>query len=233
MRGQAGRPGWHWSEQPDVRRGGALDCPHRLSVARSSEHFRQMEQCVRALQPLEPRWCLAAHLRGTRRRSRLRISDRRLHHRAGTPACGWRKRGTQNQAIGRSRGGLTSKIYLAVRGLGLPVRCLLTAGQRHDVTQAKALIDGLPAEWVLGDSAFDADHFRADIEAIKAKAAIPSNPSRALKPPFDKHIYKERHLVECCINKLKQFRRVATRYEKTARNFLAIVTVAAIALWLR
>ena len=122
---------------------------------------------------------------------------------------------------------------MAVRGLGLPVRCLLTAGQRHDITQAKALIDGLPAEWVLGDTAFDADHFRADIKAIKAQAVIPSNPSRALKLPLDKHVYKERHLVECCFNKLKHFRRIATRYEKTARNFLAIITVAAIALWLR
>ena len=120
-----------------------------------------------------------------------------------------------------------------MRGLGLPVRCLLTAGQRHDITQAKALIQGLPAEWILGDSAFDADHFRADIAASKAQAVIASNPSRALKPQFDKHIYKERHLVECCINKLKHFRRVATRYEKTARNYLAIITAAAIVLWLR
>jgi putative transposase len=70
-------------------------------------------------------------------------------------------------------------------------------------------------------------------KAIEARAVIPSNPSRALKLPLDKHIYKERHLVECCFNKLKHFRRIATRYEKTARNFLAIITVAAIALWLR
>jgi transposase len=122
---------------------------------------------------------------------------------------------------------------LAVRGLGLPVRCLLSAGQRHDITQAKALIDGLPAEWVVADTAFDADHFRADIAAINAHAVIPSNPSRVRKLPLDKHIYRERHLVECCFNKLKHFRRIATRYEKTARNFLAIITVAAIALWLR
>lgn len=120
-----------------------------------------------------------------------------------------------------------------MRGLGLPVRCLLTAGQRHDITQAKALIEGLPAEWVLGDTAFDADHFRADIEAVNARAVIPSNPSRALKLPLDKDIYKERHLVECCFNKLKHFRRVATRYEKTARNFLAMILAAAIVLWLR
>lgn len=122
---------------------------------------------------------------------------------------------------------------MAVRGLGLPVRCLLTAGQRHDITQAKALIEGLPAQWVLGDTAFDADHFRADIAAIDAAAVIPSNPSRALKLPLDKDIYKERHLVECCFNKLKHFRRIATRYEKTARNFLAMIAIAAVALWLR
>jgi transposase len=122
---------------------------------------------------------------------------------------------------------------LTVRGLGLPVRCLLTAGQRNDITQAKALIDGLPAQWVLGDTAFDADHFRNDIKAANAQAVIPSHPSRALKLPFDKDLYKERHLVECCINKLKHFRRIATRYEKTARNFLAMITLAAIVLWLR
>lgn len=120
-----------------------------------------------------------------------------------------------------------------MRGLGLPIRCLLTGGQRNDITQAKALIDGLSAEWVLGDTAFDADHFRADIKSMNAQAVIPSHPSRAMKFPLSADIYKERHLVECCFNKLKHFRRIATRYEKTARNFLAIITVAAIALWLR
>ena len=122
---------------------------------------------------------------------------------------------------------------MAVRGLGLPVRFILTGGQRNDITQAHALIDGLPAQHVLADTAYDADHFRDDVSAQKAHAVIPCNPSRAQKLPLDKHIYKERHLVECCFSKLKHFRRVATRFEKTARNFLAIVTVAAIAIWLR
>jgi transposase len=120
-----------------------------------------------------------------------------------------------------------------VRGLGLPVRFLLTGGERHDITQAHALIDGLNAQYVIADTAYDADHFRDDIAAADAKAVIPSHPSRAKKPPFDKELYKDRHLVECSINKLKHFRRVATRYEKTAVNFLAMVAVAAIALWLR
>jgi transposase len=120
-----------------------------------------------------------------------------------------------------------------VRGLGLPVRFILTGGQRNDITQAHALIEGLSAQYVLADTAYDADHFRDDIAARGAQAVIPSHPSRALKFPLDQDLYKERHLVECSINKLKHFRRIATRYEKTATNFAAMVAIAAIALWLR
>src|ERR1700741_2788554 len=99
--------------------------------------------------------------------------------------------------------------------------------------QAGALIAGLPAEVVMADTAYDADHFRKTIAAKGALAVIPNNPSRALKYPLDKHLYAQRHLVECCFSKLNQFRRVATRFEKTARNYLAIVTLAAIVLWMR
>ena len=103
---------------------------------------------------------------------------------------------------------------MAVRGLGCPVRFTLTAGQKGDAPQAAALIEGLPAEVVIADTAYDADHLRQDIAAKKALAVIPNNPSRALKYPLDKHLYAQRHLVECCFSKLKQFRRVV---EKTAR----------------
>jgi transposase len=113
------------------------------------------------------------------------------------------------------------------------VRLRLSAGQRHDITEAHAMIEGLDAEAVIADTAFDADHLREAVAAGQAVAVIPSNPRRKSPAPLDEALYRERHLVECCIGKLKHFRRVATRYEKTARNFLAIVTVAAIALWLR
>jgi transposase len=86
---------------------------------------------------------------------------------------------------------------------------------------------------VLADTAYDADHFRAAIAAAGALAVIPSNPSRARALPLDEDLYKERHLVECCFNKLKNFRRVATRYDKTAQNYRAVVVIAAIILWLR
>ena len=133
----------------------------------------------------------------------------------------------------RSRGGLSTKIHMAVRGLGCPVRFTLTGGQKGDAPQAAALIEGLPAEVVMADTAYDADHLREAIAAKGALAVIPNNPSRALKYPLDKHLYAQRHLVECCFSKLKQFRRVATRFEKTARNYRAVVTLAAIILWMR
>ena len=122
---------------------------------------------------------------------------------------------------------------MAVRGLGAPVRFVLTGGQRGDCPQAHALIEGLAAEVVMADTAYDADHLRQAIAAKGALAVIPNNPSRTKKHPLDKHLYAQRHLVECCFSKLKQFRRVATRYEKTARNYLAMVTLAATVLWLR
>ena len=95
------------------------------------------------------------------------------------------------------------------------------------------MIDGLPAEVVMADAAYDSDRLRQKIVEKGAVAVIPNNPSRARKYPLDKHLYAQRHLVECCFGKLKQFRRVATRFEKTARNYLAVVMLAAIVLWLR
>lgn len=122
---------------------------------------------------------------------------------------------------------------MAVRGLGCPVRLALTAGQKGDAPQAEGLIEGLPAEVVLADAAYDSDRLRRAIADKGATAVIPNNPSRARKYKIDKHLYAQRHLIECCFSKLKQFRRVATRFEKTAKHYLAIVTLAAIVLWIR
>ena len=128
---------------------------------------------------------------------------------------------------------MSTKIHMAVRGLGSPVRFVLTGGQRGDCPQAHGLIEGLPADVFIADAAYDADPLRKAIAEKDAIAVIPNNPSRAKKHPFDRHLYAQRHLIECCFSRLKQFRRVATRYEKTARNYLAVVTLAATILWLR
>jgi transposase len=121
---------------------------------------------------------------------------------------------------------------MAVRGLGCPVRFALTAGQKGDAPQAEALLADLPAEVVMTDAAYDSDAIREAVADKGALAVIPNNPSRTRKHPVDAHLYAMRSLIECCFSKLKQFRRVATRYEKTATNFLAVVTIAAIVLWI-
>jgi transposase len=122
---------------------------------------------------------------------------------------------------------------MAVRGLGCPVRFHLTAGQRGDAPQALTLIQDMPAKVVMADTAYDSDQIRKAVAEKGARAVIPNNPARAQKHPLDEHLYAQRHLVECCFSRLKQFRRVATRFEKTARNYLAVITLAAIILWLR
>ena len=113
------------------------------------------------------------------------------------------------------------------------MRVVLSPGQANDITRAHSLIEGLPARVVIADAAYDADHFREAIAAKGATAVIQSNRSRSQALPLDKALYAERYLIECCINKLKHFRRIATRYEKTARNFLAMIAIAATVVWLR
>jgi len=94
------------------------------------------------------------------------------------------------------------------------------------------MLDGQPAEVVIADTAYDSDRLRRTIAAKGAQAVIPNNLSRTKKHPLDRHLYAQRHLIECCFSRLKQFRRVAMRFEKTARNYLAVVTIAATMLWL-
>ena len=177
---------------------------------------------------------LVAHLRGDVGRSGLRVPDRRLHHRPRPPArSGGEKGGSEDQAIGRSRGGLSTKIHMAVRGLGCPVRFTLTAGQRGDAPAGRAADRG-PAR--RGGDGRHRLRRRPPAPGHRRKRRARGHPEQSLarpKHPLDKHLYAQRHLIECCFSRLKQFRRVATRFEKTARNYLAVVTLAAIVLWLR
>ena len=117
--------------------------------------------------------------------------------------------------------------------LGNPVRFIVTGGERNDITQAPALIAGLPARYVLADKAYDSDPFRRDIDALGAQAVIPLNRTRARYDHHDRHLYKERNLVERFFNKLKHFRAVATRFEKHDANYLALVKLAASRIWMR
>ena len=153
------------------------------------------------------------------------------------PARGWRKKGgsdegVNQQALGRSRGGFSTKLHVLVNGLGLPVELKVTPGQTADITEAEALLDGHDFDAAIGDKGYDSKTLVDYIENHGAAAVIPPRSNLKDQRAFDHHLYKERNLVERFISRIKQFRRVATRYEKTARNFLAFVQVAAITVLL-
>ena len=138
------------------------------------------------------------------------------------------------QLMGRSRGGLTSKIHVVVDGNGLPVQLGLTGGQAHDNRLCSVLLRYLPRRArLLADRGYDADWIRAFVTERGAWANIP--PKRNRKDPicFSPYLYRDRNLIERFFNKIKQCRRVATRYDKLAANYLAFVKLACIRLWLR
>lgn len=143
------------------------------------------------------------------------------------------KRGADGEAIGRSRGGPSTKINAVVDALGNPLRFILTGGQVHDSKQSEALIDGFDFDKLLADKGYDSDRFRAQIALAGAEAVIPSLGSRSQAIPYDKHIYKDRNLVERFFCSIKQFRRIATRYEKTATSFAGMLFLAGAMVWLR
>lgn len=124
-------------------------------------------------------------------------------------------------------------MHAAVNGLGLPVRLILTPGQAADVTQAKALIAGVPTEVVIGDKGYDSAEVVAAVRGRGAEAVIPSRKNAKKPRVIDADRYKDRSLVERFWAKAKQYRRVATRFDKKARNFLAFVHLAAIMVLLR
>lgn len=135
--------------------------------------------------------------------------------------------------MGRSRGGLTTKIHLATDALGRPLRIILTPGQRGHAPIAPDLLDGLTPKRVLADKAYDSNAIRALICAMRAEPVIPSNPTRKHRIPYDFEAYKVRNTVERCFNKLKHFRRIATRLDRRAIYFLSFVQIAAAILWMR
>jgi transposase len=169
---------------------------------------------------------------GCRRRQRIR-DDRRDHcARASTQRRSAQKRGS-DQAIGRSKGGLSTKIHATVDALGNPTGFHLTGGQACELDGADVLLPQLEAETVIADKGFDADA-RVLIPLQKAgkTAVIPPKANRKEQREYDKELYKARHLIENFFAKLKLFRAIATRYDKTARNFLAAIHLAASTIWL-
>jgi transposase len=128
---------------------------------------------------------------------------------------------------------LSTKIHTLVDALGNPINFFLTGGQAHDLIGADHLLPTMKADTLLADKAFDADERVLALLAAAGKTpVIPPKANRKEIRDYDKELYKARHLIENFFAKLKQFRAIATRYDKTARNFLAGVHLAASAIWL-
>ena len=143
------------------------------------------------------------------------------------------KKAGEDQAIGRSRGGLSTKIHTLVDALGYPIAFHLTGGEAHDLVGADHLLPDMEADALIADKAFDADtRVIEPLSAAGKTAVIPPKSNRKTPREFDRDLYKARHLIENFFARLKQFRAIATRYDKTARNFLAAIYLAASAVWL-
>jgi transposase len=161
------------------------------------------------------------------------VAQRGLDHQSSPPARQRRKRGASFNAIGRSRGGPSTKVHLIVDALGLPIDYEITEGQRYDSVASVALVERVDPSTLLGDKAFDTNPFRAVLDRIGCTPVIPPMGNRARDFPYDAELYKARSQIECTFNLLKQARRFATRYEKTLRNYAAVVTIGCALLWLR
>jgi transposase len=116
--------------------------------------------------------------------------------------------------------------------LGRPLRIIVTAGQRGDVLEAEALLQGQAGTAVLADKAYDANALRATIAAMGAEAVIPSNRSRKITIPHDADVYRHRNRIERCFNRLKHFRRFATRYDRRTIHFRGFALLAATMIWM-
>ena len=136
--------------------------------------------------------------------------------------------------MGRSRGGLTTKIHALVDACGLPIGLTLSEGQAYDGHSAGALFERLEqGSILLADRAYDANAIRDAVAERGAWANIPPMPQRKEKPVFSRWLYRQRNLVERFFNKIKHFRAIATRYDRLPENYLASVKLASIRIWMR
>ena len=153
--------------------------------------------------------------------------------RAHACAAGYEKDSQKEQALGRCVGGFTSKINAMVDALGNPLKFILSSGQQHDIKAAQPLIEGIADSDILADKGYDDDKFIEVIKTQGCRAVIPPRKNRKEPRDYDKDVYKERHLIECFFGKIKYFRRIFSRFDKTAQAYLGFLNIVAIDIWLR
>jgi transposase len=210
-----------------------LDIAFRRIMARSPGELRALNDLLQPFRSLAKAgiWDLIIKSLSESHDSSVQMIDTsivRVHQHGGCAG------GAESRLMGRSRGGLTTKIHACVDTNGMPVRLELTNGEAHDNRLVTDLLSDLkPGAMLLADRGYDADWIRAFAGEHGAWANIP--PKRNRKDPicFSPYLYRGRNLVERFFNRIKQCRRIATRYDKLAANYLAFIKLAAIRIWLR
>lgn len=137
------------------------------------------------------------------------------------------------EAIGRSRGGLTTKVHALVDAIGLPLKFIVTAGNVNDIKVAQSLIGSMHSTSVLADKGYDSDAFRAYLIGQDCVPVIPGRSNRKIAIEYDKVLHKERNYIERFFGKIKHFKRIATRCEKTIRNYSALLKLVGTLAWLQ
>jgi transposase len=221
---------------PRARRGVLVDA-NRRAVARPTGGLRQLELDLQAVSAVGRQWRLGRDPGRARRKRSLgrRVADDRCdHHPCASLRSRW-KRGAERNALGRSRGGFSTKINARTNAEGLPIGVVITPGQAHDVTAFPALMQEIDCdpEQMLGDKGYDSEAVRNDIEERGGEAAIPSTATRKIQHAVDKALYALRNRIERFFNRAKNSRRVATRYDKLIESFAAFVLLACIRIWIK
>lgn len=154
----------------------------------------------------------------------------RVHHHGCNPVGG-----QLAHAMGRSKASLSTKIHVASDALGYPLGFILTAATVADYDQCKPLLKAHLRQnsFAIMDKGYDSDAIRECVNQHRGIAVIAANASRAIKPAFDQHLYRDRHRIENLFARLKTFRRIATRYDKLVCSFAAMLSIACLLIWLK
>jgi len=227
-----------------------VDLANGSSLARPARALREMDECLQSLSTLAEEGSLAARIGRTAnlgrstKRVELGVTFRGWDDNSRPPACGGGKKSTpEAEALGRSRGGFGTKLHVRAEGNGRLLTFILTPGQQHDITMAEVLLErgavlrkslGRARQYpkrLVADKGYSSRKFRAYLRKHHIAVTIPHKDNEHHKGVFDKTLYRTRNRVERLFARLKQFRRVATRYEKRGVNFAAMVTIASIFLW--
>ena len=211
-----------------------MDSAIGFAVASFAGYIWQVEQHLQAFFTLVRQWYMGET-------ARLFLEDADLQDvsidgsviRAHACAAGAANSTADNEALGRSKGGFGSKIHALCDALGMPVKFLLTGGQEAECKQAIPLLENVKTSAVLADKAYDTNELRKWLKEQGIKAVIPPKSNRKETIACDYWHYKERHAVECLFGKLKHYRRISTRYEKKAMNYMGMLSFASVLLWLR